>query len=456
MADLDFDLTVPQRVHVIGVGGAAMSAIARILKALGHDVSGSDANETPYLHGLADEGVVIHIGYDAANVGGVDLVAVQSALRADHPEVTAARAAGIRMVTRPEVQGAVGRMRETIAVAGTHGKTTTTAMLALALRGAGRDPSFIVGGIVGGIGTGSHWGETGVFVVEADESDGTFLRLGAHGVIVTNVEPDHLDHWGDFAALQRAFVEFVAAAPGPRVVCADDAGAGAIALEVGDCTTYGTVEGADYRLVDGMVRCPDGEAVPLTVPIPGLHNALNATAAFAMSDLLGADRAAVAASLASFPGVARRWEPRGEVAGVTFVDSYDHLPTEVRAVLAGAREGVWQRIVCVFQPHRYTRTRDVHREFADAFVDADLLAVTDVYAAGQVPIPGVTGKLVVDAVLDAHPWKRVAWVPKRSDVVCWLLAELRPGDLCLTLGAGDLTTLPDEVIDALRRSRPDA
>jgi UDP-N-acetylmuramate--alanine ligase len=451
MADLDLDLTVPRRVHVVGVGGAAMSAIARILCALGHTVSGSDANETPYLRGLADEGVTIHIGYDAANVAGAELVAVQSALRADHPEVVAARASGIPMVTRPEVQGAVARMRTTIAVAGTHGKTTTTAMLALALRGAGLDPSFIVGGLVGGIGTGSHWGDAGVFVVEADESDGTFLRLGAHGVVVTNVEPDHLDHWGDFAALQRAFVEFVGAAPGPKVVCADDAGAAAIAVQVDGCTTYGTVDGADYRLTDGVVVCPDGARVPLAVPIPGLHNALDATAAFVMSDLLGADREIVASTLASFPGVARRWERRGEAAGVTFVDSYDHLPGEVRAVLRGAREGEWKRIVCVFQPHRYTRTRDVHREFADSFVDADLLGVTAIYPAGQEPIPGVTGKLVVDAVLDAHPWAHVAYLPTRDGVVAWLRHHLRPGDLCLTLGAGDLTTLPDEMIHVLGR-----
>jgi UDP-N-acetylmuramate--alanine ligase len=335
-------------------------------------------------------------------------------------------------------------------VAGTHGKTTTTAMLALALRDAGLDPSFIVGGVVGGIGTGSHWGDAGVFVVEADESDGTFLRLGAHGVVVTNVEPDHLDHWGDFAALQRAFVEFVSAAPGPRVVCIDDAGAAAVAAEVGECTTYGTAEGADYRLVDGTVVCPDGEVVPLTVPVPGLHNALDATAAFAMGDLLGASRLAKSASLAHFPGVARRWERRGEAGGITFVDSYDHLPTEVRSVLAGAREGEWRGVVCVFQPHRYTRTRDLHREFADAFVDADLVGITDIYAAGQEPIPGVTGKLVVDAVLEAHPWAHVAYLPSRAGQVAWLLHHLRPGDLCLTLGAGDLTTLPDQVLDALR------
>jgi UDP-N-acetylmuramate--alanine ligase len=277
-------------------------------------------------------------------------------------------------------------------------------------------------------------------------------------VIVTNVEPDHLDHWGTFGALKDAFVTFVASAPGPRVICADDPGAAAISAAVDRCTTYGTSEDADYRLVvaDGRraIRCPDGAEVALDLPVPGLHNALDATAAFAMSDLLGADRDRVAASLAEFPGVARRWERRGEVGGVTFVDSYDHLPTEVRAVLAAAAEGGWKRVVCVFQPHRYTRTRDLHRDFGDAFDDADVVAITDIYPAGQPPIPGVSGKLVVDAILEARPRKRVAWLPSRADVRTWLLAELRPGDLCLTLGAGDLTSLPDEVIEALRARRP--
>ena len=445
------DLSRPQRVHVVAIGGAAMNAMALILDAMGHRVTGSDVAESPVIDRLRVHGIEVAIGHDAAHVGDADVVAMSTAVPADNPEVVAARESGIPIVTRPELQSAICALRHPIAVAGTHGKTTTTAMLALALRDAGLDPSFIVGGVVTGLTSGAAWADTELLVVEADESDGTFLALGAHAVIVTNVEPDHLDHWGSFDELRDAFVRFVAAAPGPKVLCADDPGAATIAAAVDGCTTYGTGDGADYGWADGTVRCPDGSEVPLAVPVPGLHNLRNALAAFTMADLLGADRHAVAASLSSFAGVARRWEARGEAGGVAFVDSYDHLPTEVRAVLAAAREGPWKRVVCVFEPHRHTRTRDLHREFADAFDDADVLGVTDIYLpAGQQPIEGVTGKLVVDAVLTAHPWKRVAWLPTRRDVRTWLLAELRAGDLCLTLGAGDLTTLPDEIIEALR------
>ena len=326
------------------------------------------------------------------------------------------------------------------------------AMLAVALRGAGTSPSFIVGGDIGGLGTGSAWDEGEGFVVEADESDGTFVELGAHGVIVTNVEPDHLDHWGSFEHLRAAFRRFVADAAGPRVVCLDDPGAAALAAEV-PCTTYGTTEGADFHITD-VVTDRDGvrfavNGTSVSLPVPGIHNARNATAVIAMCSELGVDVGPVVTALGSFAGVGRRFEHRGEAGGITFVDSYDHLPTEVAAVLAAAKAGAYRRVVCVFQPHRYTRTAALWRDFADSFVDADVLAVTGIYSAGQQPIEGVTGKLIVDAVLDAHPRTRVAWLPEREGLRRWLLSELRPGDLCLTLGAGDLTTLPDELLQAL-------
>jgi UDP-N-acetylmuramate--alanine ligase len=432
-----------------------MSAIATVLLAMGHDVSGSDASGSAVLDRLASAGARVHAGHEPASVEGRDAVLVSTAIPADDPEVLAAHAAGIPVLRRAEALAAICRMRRTLAVSGTHGKTTTTAMLALALRAAGQAPSFIVGGDIGGLGTGAAWDDGEWFVVEADESDGTFIELGAEGVIVTNLEADHLDHWGTFDALRAAFCRFVADASGPRVLCADDPGSATIAAEVAGCVTYGTDPGADHRITE-VVSSRDGVRFRFAnrevfVPEPGVHNARNAAAVLAMCAELGLDLDAAVASLGDFAGVGRRFERRGELGGITFVDSYDHLPTEVAAVLAAARAGGWDRIVCVFQPHRYTRTAALWRDFADAFVDADLVVVTDIYAAGQLPIEGVTGKLIVDAVLDAHPRTRLAWLPRRGDVRSWLLHELRAGDLCLTLGAGDLTTLPDDLLGTLAR-----
>jgi UDP-N-acetylmuramate--alanine ligase len=454
------DLSSPCRLHVVGVGGSGMSAIALVLAAMGHRVTGSDRSPSPVLERLSASGVGVRVGSDPEAAARADAVAVSTAIPADDPDVVAARRAGVPVLRRADALAAICATRRTVAVSGTHGKTSTTAMLALVLREAGLEPSFIVGGDVKGVGTGAAWGggSEGWFVVEADESDGTFLELGAEAVVVTNVEADHLDHHGTFEALEDAFARFVTGAAGLRVVCADDPVAARIARRVGGCTTYGTSEDAHLRLVDvtsdraGVrfgLREGGHDLGSFHLPLPGIHNARNAAAAVVVARALGADVEAARRALARFAGVGRRFEQRGEVGGVAFVDSYDHLPTEVASVLAAARAGAWERIVCAFQPHRYTRTAALWRDFADAFVDADVVAVTDVYAAGQAPLPGVRGKLIVDAVLDAHPWARVAWLPRREDLRAWLVRELRPGDLCLTLGAGDLTTLPDEVMASL-------
>jgi UDP-N-acetylmuramate--alanine ligase len=422
-----------------------MSAIAGVLVAMGHRVTGTDAAESDMLARLRVAGADVHAGHDADAASQADAVIVSTAIPADDADVTAARAAGVPVLRRAEGLAAICAARPTIAVSGTHGKTTTTAMLATAL-GTG---SFIVGGDVAGLGRGWGWGDDEWFVVEADESDGTFVELGARAVVVTNVEPDHLDHWGSFDSLREGFRTFVEQATGPKVACADDPGA----AELPGCVTYGMTEAAQHRLTEvvtdrhGVRFAFAGRHVELRVP--GVHNARNAAAVLTVCAEIGVDLDAAIDRLAAFGGVGRRYEHRGEANGITFIDSYDHLPTEVAAVLATARAGGWRRVVCVFQPHRYTRTAALWREFAHAFVDADVLAVTDVYAAGQQPIAGVTGKLIVDAVLDAHPRKRVAWLPTRDDLSRWLLAELRPGDLCLTLGAGDLTTLPTELLDRL-------
>ena len=454
------ELSSPRTVHVVGVGGAGMSAIAGVLAAMGHRVSGSDLKAGPALDRLAAQGVAVAVGHDAANLpDGVDLVAVSTAIPPSNPEVVAAEARGVPVLRRATVLAAIAATRRSVAVAGTHGKTTTSSMLALVLVEAGLHPGFIIGGDVNEIGSGAAWDDGELFVVEADESDGTFLELPRHAAVITNVEPDHLEHYGSWEALQAAFDRFARETAGPVVACADDPGSAALAAGVG-AITYGTDASARHRLVDltsGRDGCrfvlTDGDRAlgEVRLPVPGDHNARNAAGALAAGMALGAPFEAGVAALARFGGVARRFEHRGEVAGVTFVDDYAHLPTEVAAAIGAARAGGWRRVVCTFQPHRYSRTAALWRDFADAFDGADVLVVTDVYPAGEAPRPGVTGKLVVDAVLDAHPWRRVAWLPHRADVVRFLAAELRAGDLCLTLGAGDLTTAPGEVQAALSR-----
>jgi UDP-N-acetylmuramate--alanine ligase len=398
-------------------------------------------------------GVDARVGHDPAQVGAqIDAVAASTAIAADNPEVVAARAAGVPVLRRADVLAALTRLRRTIAVAGTHGKTTTSALLACALTEAGLDPSFVVGGTLAAFGTGARWGAGEWLVVEADESDGTFLDLDVEIAVVTSVEPDHLEHYGGFEGLRHAFERFVTEAPGPNVVCADDAIAAALP---GQFSTYGMADGADYRMVDvapgrdGVTFAVEHDGARLghiRLPAPGLHNARNACGALVMGLQLGASFDGAAAALARYGGVARRFQFRGERDGVTFVDDYAHLPTEVRAALAAAKDGGWRRVVCVFQPHRYSRTAGLWRDFADAFVDADRLVVTDVYSAGEAPRPGVSGKLVLDAVLGAHPMTQAAYLPNREEWAPYLRRTLRPGDLCITLGAGDLTTLPDELL----------
>jgi UDP-N-acetylmuramate--alanine ligase len=450
------DLTEPRSIHLVGIGGTGMSAIAEVLQAMGHQVSGSDAKDSAVLERLRGRGIGAAVGHDARNLAAPDLVAVSSAVGAgnqDNAEVAEAHRRGIPVMRRAEILAAIAATRSVIAVSGTHGKTTTTAMLALILIEAGMEPSFIVGASIAGLGTGAGWGSGNWLVVEADESDGTFLELAPEAAIVTSVEADHLSHYGAFDDLVAAFGRFIANVDGPCLVCADDEVASHLAHDAG-AITYGTSEGAGSRVTQ-LELGPDGSSFFLTghgapleleVPMPGLHNALNGAGAASLALLLGAPPESVARSLAAFPGVARRFERRGELDGVTFIDDYAHLPGEVRAALSAARIGPWRRIVCVFQPHRYSRTAELSSDFADAFAHADLLVVTGIYGAGEEPRPGVSAKAIVDAVLDGDPTRQAAWFPDRADLRKFLQARLQPGDLCLTLGAGDLTLLPDELL----------
>ncbi len=452
------DLSSPRAIHIVGIGGAGMSAIATVLVRMGHRVTGTDLRDSPTLQRLSLLGVGTQVGHAAEHLPeGVDAVVVSTAIPASNPEVVAAAARDVPVLRRAEALRALVATRRAIAVAGSHGKTTVSSMLALGLRAAGWQPSFVIGGDLNEVGTNAAYDEGEWLVVEADESDGTFLVLEPEAAIVTNVEPDHLDHYGGFEPLVGAFEDFLARVPGVRVVCADDEIAARIAAEVHGTRTYGWHPEADYR-IDGYQGSRDGSRFELVgstealgtieLPVPGRHNALNAAGAVAVAVELGAPFDAVARALRGFGGVARRFQFRGEVGGVTLVDDYAHLPTEVAAALDAAREGDWRHVVAVFQPHRYTRTARLWRDFADAFVQADTVVLTDVYAAGEAPQPGVSGRLVLQAVLDAHPSTAVTYLPRRADVVSHALGLARPGDLVLTLGAGDLTTVPDEWLAA--------
>jgi len=472
------DLRRSRRVHLVGIGGAGMSAIAEVLVAQGHRVSGSDLAPSPVVQRLGRLGVDVTVGHDAAAVGDAEIVSPSTAIPADNPELVAARALGVPVLRRGQVLAAIAACRRTIAIAGTHGKTTTTAMLATTLAGCGLGPSYIVGGLIGGMATGARWDDGQWLVVEADESDGSFLDLPVEVAVVTSVAPDHLDHWGDLDALEAAFGRFLAGAR-RAIVCADDEPAARIGRQVG-AATYGTADDADYRLTD-LVLEPAASTFVLEhggralgrvrVPAPGRHNALNGAAALAAALEGGvATTAAVnaptvsfeavsfeavsfeaaAAALGAYPGVDRRFQVRGQIDGVTIVDDYAHLPAKVAAAVASARGGGWRRVVCVFQPHRYSRTAALWRGFATVFDGVDLLVVTDVYGAGEAPRPGITGKLIVDAVCGARPAQAVAWLPRRDEVLGFLRSRLRPGDLCLTVGAGDITTLGADLLNPAR------
>lgn len=450
------ELRSRRRIHVVGIGGTGMSAIASVLAAMGHHVTGSDLKASAAVDRLIGLGIQVWIGHQPDHVEGADLVTASSAVPAGNVELVEAAARHVPVLRRAETLAGICAIRPTLAVAGTHGKTTTSSMLALILAVSDMRPSYIIGGDINEVGSGAVWNPDGSWlVVEADESDGTFLELATQGVIVTSVEPDHLDFYGSRQRLEDAFGRFLAAAPGPRVVCLDDPVAARLCETVDPVITYGRHRGADYRMVDvttgragsGFEVVSGGRSLGrVDLAVPGEYNARNACAALAMALAVGADLADARRALGRYAGVARRFEFRGQRGGVTFVDDYGHLPSEVRAVLAAARAGRWNRVVAVFQPHRYSRTASLWADFADAFVDADVVFITGIYASGELPRPGVSGELIADAVTAAHPDRDVRYVADHDALVAEISATLRPGDLCLTLGAGDLTLLPDALL----------
>jgi UDP-N-acetylmuramate--alanine ligase len=456
--------TLPQLgvVHFIGIGGAGMSGIARILLARGVRVSGSDRRDTPALLALRALGAQVAVGHDPSNVGDADTVVVSTAIRADNPELVAARERGLAVLPRAVALAAVMAGRRSVAVAGTHGKTSTTSMLTVAVQACGADPSFAIGGDLNESGSNAHSGKGDIFVAEADESDRSFLLLSPFGAVVTNVEADHLDNYGDLAAVEAAFDRFLATVdPGGFVVlCADDPGAARLrsVTTPARVRTYGTAADADLRLSDLTVAKDgtsytatlDGQEIgPVRIQLPGEHMALNSAAALLAGLELGLAPHRLIDGLGRFGGVHRRFELKGTVGGVRVYDDYAHHPTEVSAQLRAARAVAGDgRLVVAFQPHLYSRTREFAEGFGRALGLADEVVVMDVYGAREDPVPGVTGAMVAEAV--PLPADRVHFEPSWSATVPALAERARPGDLVLTMGAGDVSMIGPEVLEALR------
>jgi UDP-N-acetylmuramate--alanine ligase len=444
-----------KRVHLIGIGGAGMSAVAKVLLERGVEVSGSDLKRSRALAMLEALGARVHVGHSAEQVEGAGTVVVSAAIPSTNPELVRARALGLEVITRGEALARLLQPCRALVVAGTHGKTTTTSMAVAVARAGGLDPTYLVGGGLNDSGTNARAGSDVLAIAESDESDGSFLLLEPDIAVVTNLEIDHVDHWGSLEELYRAFERFVARVrPGGTAVlpAGDDRLAAAAAADVITFGENGMVRAAgaesSFRGASFTLVTPEGEA-EVTLRVPGLHNVSNALAAAAAGLAAGVDLAAVARGLSTYRGVERRLQLRGRAGGVLLIDDYAHHPTEVRATLAAARPGPFRRLVAVFQPHRYTRTAAFAADFGTAFAGADVVVITDVYGAGEQPVPGVTGKLVADAVCRALPGRPVAYLPHREELVDYLSGALRPGDAVITLGAGDVSTLADELLERL-------
>ncbi len=445
-------------LHFVGIGGIGMSGIAEVLHELGYSVQGSDIGENANVARLRSRGIVVHVGHDAAHIGDAQAVVVSSAIARDNPEVKAARAAMIPVVRRAEMLAELMRLKWAIAVGGTHGKTTTTSLIAALLDGAGFDPTVVNGGIVNAYGSNARLGQGEWMVAEADESDGTFTRLPSTIAVVTNIDPEHLDHFGSFEALKAAFVTFVQNIPfyGFATLCIDHPEVQAMIPRVSDrrLITYGTSPQADVRAVNlAITGAGSGFDVILTaraserprtirdlhLPMIGRHNVLNALAAITVAQEMGIDDARIREGLGSFAGVRRRFTRTGEVHGITVIDDYGHHPVEIAAVLSGARAATGQRVIAVVQPHRYSRLKALFEDFCACFNDADTVIVADVYAAGEAPIEGFDRDRLVEG-LRAHGHRNVIALDTPESLAGILLGLAGPGDLVVCLGAGSITS----------------
>ena len=455
------NLASVRRVHMIGIGGAGMRNLARLFIARGIAVTGSDLKDSSGVRELREAGADVAIGHSPAHLGEPDAVVISSAILERNVELAEARRRGLVVWARAQALAASARGKRMIAVAGTHGKTTTTSMIALILERAELDPTFVVGGEPNETGSGARSGAGELFVAEADESDGSFLLFRPEIGVVTNVEIDHLDFYrGGRVEIEAAFAAFADRCV--RVVAnGDDPGAmRAMGASGADVVTYGTETRAEVRVAVRDVG-PGGAAatlhvggasVELKLGVDGVHNLMNAAAAITAAELAGVPAEVAAAALAAFTGVHRRFEHRGSVRGAEFYDDYGHVPTELSVTLEVARRTSPARLVAVFQPHRYSRTQALWRELGQSLVGADLIVVTDVYGADQDPIPGVTGKLVVEGLSEAAPGKRIVYLPHRGDVVRFLGREVREGDLVITMGCGDVWMLGEAALEQIREA----
>jgi UDP-N-acetylmuramate--alanine ligase len=458
-----------QRIHFVGIGGIGMSGIAEVLLNLGYQISGSDLRSSTVTERLASLGASIFEGHTPTNIAGADVVVTSSAISVDNPEVAEARRMHVPVIQRAEMLAELMRLKYGIAVAGMHGKTTTTSMVAAVLAAGGLDPTVVVGGRVDAMGSNARLGKSQYLVAEADESDRSFLKLAPILSVVTNIDREHMDCYRDMRDVRRTFLEFMERVPfyGTIVGCNDDPVLRRLLPRVHRrVTTYGTCEGSDFLIRVDLPRrdsLADGEHGPLSrfrviyknndlgefrLRVPGAHNVLNATAAIAVGAALDISVEQIRTALEGFRGVDRRFQLKGKVAGVSVIDDYGHHPTEIRATLAAARECGFRRVHVIFQPHRFTRTRDLMDEFATAFADADTLCVLDIYPANEKPVEGVTADALVNRIAGAGK-RSVTYARSTPDAVAAVAALAQPGDMVLTLGAGSVSQLGPMILEKL-------
>jgi UDP-N-acetylmuramate--alanine ligase len=448
-------------LHFIGIGGAGMSGIALVLRKRGYQVTGSDLKSSRYVALLEEAGVPVAIGHSAANLDHPDVVVISSAVPAHNVELLEARHRDIPVVKRAQALSWLMDLGRGVAVCGTHGKTTTTSMISRVLVEAGMDPTFLVGGELNDLGSNARHGEGELVVCEADESDGSLLLLNPEVAVLTNMELDHHSNYLHVEDVEKVFAAFVDRLPssGLLVYCDEDPRVRRLAGQVScRARSYGFADTADYQARAVVDKHPgdsfevwgrDERLADITLNVPGRHNVLNALACFATLTELGVAEDKIAGGLAGFNGAVRRFQLKGQRDGVTVVDDYAHHPTELLATLRAARDGEWSRVIAVFQPHLYSRTEFLHNEFAQALLEADLAVVTDVYGAREEPKPGVSGKLIVDSMLGLARNKSIAYLPRQGSIVDYLRRATAPGDLVLTLGAGDVHRVGERFLEAV-------